>query len=262
MQTYLRPPYLGINANFSNEVNLNTSPNKTHAIVISHCWTYKRGAKACLFHLVDNNENIIEDFTPLTTNAKLSWSEDNSMIAICVGEAHRGILIYHIEEKAFSFFKSNSYTFKFDNNQLKLYISDKFVEQLNSSQLLGGGESELPRVKYVRPDDITVDVRQLKKFNKSELENYFDVGEANPIYIDPLERGFWPFNGRLPQNTTQGYNGRDFEMYQLETFAKFGDSQSIEWLFEIKEKTKNEYSKWDKVSDYLGHRERRNIEGY
>ena len=256
MNKYLREPYLNVAGNFSHKVTNYPSPNGQHSIVVSHCWEYRMGANACLFHLIDENEEIIENFSPLTTNSRLSWSQDSSRLAILIGEQHRGILLYDLEHRNFSFVKSNCYTFKIENEKLVLFISENFINQLNSEKLIGGGVSELPRVKYLKPEDIQIDISTLETFTKADLSTYYQNGAENEINIYPVEKGFWEFKGDLPQDTIRGYNGRDFEIYQLELFAKYGDEQSIEWLFEIKVMTENKYSKWDKVSKYLGNRKR------
>ena len=253
---YLRPPYEGVEADFSKAIKYYPSPDKKHSILTSHCWEYRMGANACLFHLVNEQNDIIEDFTPLTTNSRISWKKDSSKVAILVGEGKRGILIFYLNNGKFSFFKTNAFTFRFDEDNLVLFISDELITNLNSDKLMGGGITELPRVKYSKPDDILINPGELKLFNKENLADYYDIGEEDSFNIFPKEDGFWEFTGKLPENTIKGYNGRDFEIYQLEIFAKFGDAQSIEWLFEIKNMTNNQYSKWDKVSKYLGNREK------
>ena len=75
-----------------------------------------------------------------------------------------------------------------------------------------------------------------------------------------IDGGFNEFHGTLPQDTVTGYNGRAFEVYQLQAFAEYGDKISQYWLDEIKRKTNNNYNISHRVSDYIGQRRRQDEE--
>jgi len=130
-------------------------------------------------------------------------------------------------------------------------MPDDFVEVLNSEKLIGGGITELPRIKYEKAKDIIIKLSDLPIIDKDELANVF-LTETEPHYFEPQRNGFWPFNGELPKTTATGYNGRSFEMYQLEVFAEYGDAVSKKWLDMIIEKTNGKYQLYKPVTEYLG----------
>lgn len=84
---------------------------------------------------------------------------------------------------------------------------------------------------------------------------------ARQFRLDPIDSGFREFKGVFPQSTKQIYNTRQLEVYHLEAFAEYGDEQSAEWLKAIKDKTKDKYNKWEKVTNYLGLQQRGGQQG-
>jgi len=70
--------------------------------------------------------------------------------------------------------------------------------------------------------------------------------------LEPIDGGFREFKGVYTQTTMDKYNTLQLEVYQLEAFAEYSDTQSQEWLEAMIKKTKGKYSKWEKVSNYLG----------
>lgn len=255
-QKYLREPFRNIKGDFQKELKIFPSPDKEKNIVISHCWEYRMGANVCLFHLTDNKMKIIEDFTPHTTYGKIKWAEDSNTVAITIGESQKGILIMHIELMEFSLVKTNCIDFEIEKGILKLIIPQDQIDLLNSDKLYGGGISELPRIKYIKPADITIEIASLIYYQKNQLKHIFELNKEEKINLAPINSGFWEFIGKLPQNTYDGFNGREFEVYQLEAFARFGDQQSMKWLDEIKSMTDKRYDIGWPVSYYLGKRER------
>ncbi len=253
---YLRAPFDVVDGVFDKEIKTHLSPDQSMKLVISHCWNYKPGSNPGLFHLLDFSDNIIEHFTPHTTNGHLAWTQDSRYLAIDIGESDKGILVMDTMLMKVALIRTNCRDFKIENNNIIISISDKFMERINSDLLIGGGTTQLPRIKYDRPDDVILTIESLNFFPKNKTADLFQLTEKQKqILLDPIENGFWDFTGTVPQNTTDGYNNRDFEIYQLETFAAYGDAQSIQWLEEIKAQNKP-YEKWDKVVDYLGERER------
>jgi len=253
---YFRQPFSNIQGDFRKDPKYYASPDGMKNIIISHCWEYRMGANACLFHLIDNDKNIIEDFTPFTTNGKVSWNEKSNICGISIGEKERGIIIMDTELHKFALIKTDCRDFKIENNTLMLFISQKEIDLLNRETLYSGGTTELPRVKFERPEDIYVELDSLKYFKKKELPNIYNLSSDEKIEHLPIQNGFWEFKGRVPTNTYDGFNNRDFEVYQLEAFAKYGDEQSIEWLNEIKAMKDRKFDRWAKVSYYLGYREK------
>lgn len=253
----MRAPFDVVDGVFSEEIIVNHSPDQSMKLIISHCWNYKPGSNPGLFHLLDFSDNIIEHFTPHTTNGNVGWSKDSRFLALDIGENEKGILILDTMLMQVACIRTKCRDFKFHENEIVIFVSDKLMERLNSDKLIGGGITELPRIKYERPDEVRVQIDMLTFFPKNKAAEIYKLTETTKeIILDPIENGFWEFNGKLPQNTIDGYNNRDFEIYQLETFANFGDEQAIEWMNSIKAQNKP-YKKFDKVSDYLGHQSRK-----
>lgn len=253
---YLRPPFDVVDGVFNKEIQTHLSPDQSMKLVISHCWNYKPGSNPGLFHLLDFSDNIIEHFTPHTTNGHLNWTTDSRFLGIDIGENEKGILVFDTMLMQVALIPTKCRDFKIENESIVISISDKFMERINSDLLIGGGKTQLPRIKYKRPDDIQVSINSLQFYPKNKIAEIFKLTEKQEqVILDPIPNGFWEFNGQLPQNTVDGYNNRPFEMYQLETFSEYGDAQSTKWLEEIKALNKP-YQKWDKVVDYLGVRER------
>ena len=253
---YLRAPFDVVDGVFSDEIITHLSPDQSMKLVISHCWNYKPGSNPGLFHLLDFSDNIIEHFTPHTTNGHVAWSADSRYLVLDIGENEKGLLVFDTMLMQVAMIPTKCRDFKVTENKVVISISEKFMERINSDLLIGGGTTQLPRIKYEKPVDIAVQISTLPFYPKNKISQLFKLTEKQKqIILDPIANGFWEFSGQLPQNTMDGYNNRNFEMYQLETFAAYGDPQSIKWLDEIKAMNKP-YEKWDKVVDYLGKRDR------
>ena len=249
---YLRAPFDVVDGVFSNEIKTHVSPDQSMKLVISHSWNYKPGSNPGLFHLLDFSDNIIETFSPHTTNGHLQWTTDSRYLVLDIGENEKGLLVFDTMLMQVALIRTSCRDFKIENENIIISISDKFMERINSDLLIGGGKTQLPRVKYKCPNDVTIAISNLTFFPKNKIPAILQLTEKQtPIILDPIEDGFWEFNGTFPQNTIDGYNNRAFEMYQLETFAAYGDAQSIQWLQAIKAQNKP-YQKWDKVVDFLG----------
>ena len=253
---YLRAPFDVVDGVFSEEIKTHLSPDQSMKLVISHCWNYKPGSNPGLFHLLDFSDNIIESFKPHTTNGHLAWTKDSRYLAIDIGENQKGILVIDTMLMQAALIRTNCRDFHIENEKIVISISEKFMERINSDLLIGGGTSQLPRIKYEKPTDLAFPINSLPFYPKSNIPAIFKLTEKQKeVILDPIANGFWEFKGSFPQNTVDGFNNRDFEMYQLETFAAYGDAQSLKWLEEIKAMNKP-YEKWDKVVDYLGERKR------
>ena len=254
----IRKPYIGNPyVSYSNEVHYHNSPNNLYILTISHCWEYRMGSNACLFNLINNDGKIVEDFMPYTCGRRFSWSDDSKFLSVLINEKNEGVLIMDLVRHQFAFIRSRSRYFSFQNNSLCFTIPDKDIESMNSGRLLGGGSSELPRIKFIKPPDVFIPLDRLTFYDKNNLKNITEnANDMQEVHLEPLREGFWPFYGKLPQNTWDGFNGREFEIYQLEAFANYGDEQSIKWLTEIKLLSKSRYNNGTTVSYYLGRRER------
>jgi hypothetical protein len=253
----IREPYRTFSGYVNENVKYFTSPNGLFHLVISHCWEYRMGSNACLFNLVSNEEKIIEDFIPHTTNGIVKWSEDSNFIACRIGDRYSGVLIMNLISHKFSFIQTRCNNFIFQNSSIVFNIPDRELDLYNTDKVVGGRKNELPRVKYGKPPDAVIQLSALVFQDKDKLAKINELPtEIGEIRLDPIEDGFWPFDGKFPSNTWDGFNGREFEVYQLEAFAKFGDAQSIKWLNEIKSMPDKKFNNGTRVSFYLGNRER------
>ena len=254
----IREPYRTFSGVIWEEVRYHVSPNKKYVLVVSHCWEYRNGCNACLFHLLDDSGSIIEDFNPHTTQGIVRWSDDSHFLGIVTSHLiNRGVLIMDLVRHQFTFVRSRCNHFNFNDSTLIFTIPEREIELTNSDSLVGGGKSSLPRVKFLKPPDVIIQLSSLPFYSKNELANICEVkNDVLEINLEPIKDGFWPFHGRFPQNTWDSFNGREFEVYQLEAFAKYGDEQSIKWLNEIKSMSNKRYESGWPVSYYLGKRER------
>jgi hypothetical protein len=254
----IRKPYIGNPyVDYSSEVQYHKSPNNLYFVTISHCWEYRMGSNACLFNLITNDGKIVEDFVPYTTGGTVAWSDDSQFLAVRINEQNEGILIMDLALHQFAFIRSRCRHFSFQNNAICFTIPERDIKSMNSDRLVGGGTTELPRIKYLKPPDVFIPLAGLTFYDKSSLKNIAEhANDIQEIILEPLQDGFWPFYGKFPQNTLDGFNRQEFEVYQLEAFARFGDEQSLKWLEEIKSMKDKKYNRGLRVSCYLGNRVR------
>ncbi|MDO3628482.1 LEA type 2 family protein [Mucilaginibacter sp. BT774] len=242
------------------------SPDKKSKVVFSHSQEIRMGSYEHLFSLLDSDDNLIDNFEPLIAISNhCCWKPDSSYFGLAIRfEKIYGFLLIHWPSLNFTFIKVfNPYPLdiSFKNHDFVISYNDQQVAAANTSQLFGGGTTELPYKKYFKPADILFNLAELKFYSRDRLEDIPDIIESDKEYkFDLIDGGFNEFHGTFPQDTITGYNRRAFEVYQLEAFAAYGDKVSKFWLEEIQRKTNNKYNKWNKVSDYIGHRRRQEDE--
>ena len=212
------------------------------------------------FTLIDEQGKIIEDFNPHTTNGLMSWSSDSQYLGVLIGEVSVGYLIMNLSQHTFALIKFKRkppVIVSHEQGAITFTMSDHFVHILNTETLIGGGISEIPRAKYERSRDLKIKLVDLVFHHKDSMKDIFDLHKDDQAYaMGPVQNGFWPFDGRRPQNTIDGFNGRPFEVYQLKAFANFGDEQSQKWMAEIDQMTEGKYNRFLQVSYYLGERQK------
>jgi hypothetical protein len=243
------------------------SPNKEFKVVFSHFHEMRMGFYESLFSLLDSQDNTVDKFEPLKaiSNNYCCWSDDSKYFTLAIRfERTYGYFIVHLPSLDFALVKIfNPYPLdiSFRNHAFVIAYNDRQICAANTNQLFGGGTTALPYKKYFKPTDLLFNLPDLKFNSRDRLQDIATITESDKEYRhDLIDGGFNEFNGSFPQDTISGYNGRAFEVYQLEAFAEYGDKISKFWIEEIQRKTNNKYNRWNKVSDYIGHRTRQEDE--
>lgn len=233
------------------------SPDKKYKIAFSHFQEIRMSTYEGLFTLLDDNDTIIEKFEPLTaiSNGLCCWTRDSNYFAVAVGYSPSGYLIVRLPEIDFAFIKmvNPNLHISFNGDKFLVGYSDEQVALANSTQTFGGGILEIPTKTMIKPNELTFDLFDLSFYPRKQLNDFTNIIKSSKEYnLQLIDGGYNDFKGEFPQNTEQVYNTRQLEIYQLEAFAEYGDKKSEEWLEMIKQKTRNNYNRWTKVSDYLG----------
>ena len=238
------------------------SPDRKYKIAFSHFLEVRMNSYQGLFNLLDKDDNIIDGFEPLTTfsSQKCCWNEVSKIFAVSIVDFGYGYLFVKVPDLKVSFIRiSNPYPLNiyFTNRAFVISYDDYQLSLTNSTATFGGGPLEIPSKMYLKPKDIEIPMDEIIFHPREKLEDFAVLTQSHNQYqLDPIDGGFREFAGKFPENTKQAYNTRQLEVYQLEAFAEYGDEQSQEWLNAIKEKTKGNYSKWEKVENYIGFQKR------
>jgi hypothetical protein len=242
------------------EVTLIISPDKKHKIAFSHFFEVSMGSYQGLFSLMDEADNIIDGFEPLTTANSYNcyWKDDSTIFTLICDDFAYGYLFVRIADLSLSFVKivyphPSNINVLFKNDMIVFSYDDHQLSLKNSVQTFGGGLLEIPSKVYLKPKDIEIPFDELTFFPRKDLQNLKSLTQNDREYrLDPIDGGYREFTGTFPQATDQLFNSRHLDVYQLEAFAEYGDEQSLEWLEAIKAKTGGKYNKWAKVTDYIG----------
>lgn len=244
------------------EISLVYSPDKKYKIAFSHFFETRMNSYEGLFNLLDKGDNIIDGFEPLTTfsSQKCCWNEVSNIFSVAIVDFGYGYLFTKIPDLEVSFMRiANPYPLNiyFTNHAFVISYDDYQLSLKNSTATFGGGPLEIPSKIYLKPKDIEIPSGEIFFYPREKLQDFGELTQSqNKYHLDPIDGGFREFSGIFPENTKQVYNTRQLEVYQLEAFAEYGDAQAQEWLNAIKEKTKGNYSKWEKVADYIGSQKR------
>ena len=228
------------------ETDVVYSPDNNLKIVFSHFFEVRMGADEGLFSIFDRQDSIIKNFEPLKALSfrNCSWSHDSKhfSLAIRVDNIY-GYFIVDIATLNFAFVKvANPYPLCVDFSEDTLVINyrDEQLDLANSDKLVDEKTTELPYKLFCKPEEIKLGIESLTFYSIDKLQSITRLTEFDKEYkLELVDNGFAEFKGRFPQDTISGYNGRPFVVYQLETFAEYGDKVSQHWLKLIKEKTNN-----------------------
>jgi len=205
------------------------------------------GMSICKFYLTDLQTFESTDFDPLWVigigMTGFSWNEDQNKFSLQLVNPQKGLstttnfFIYNIETRQFSSIHFTNWNLlgRCHNDHLEI----EYNESIEREHL------KYPTKDLTKPsniyfnfsDQLWTDIKYLDQFNnlnKDAMLNEFE----------PIDNGWRPFKGQLPQTT-------EVLIWELEKFAEYGDSQSIEWFDEIQEKT-NDIDWWVNASHYLG----------
>ncbi|MBK7009799.1 MAG: hypothetical protein IPH36_14800 [Saprospiraceae bacterium] len=86
---------------------------------------------------------------------------------------------------------------------------------MNSDKLYGGGISELPRIKYIKPADVTIEIASLVYYQKNQLKHIFELNKEEKINLSPINSGFWEFSGKMPQIHTMALMAENLKSINL-----------------------------------------------
>lgn len=211
------------------------------------------GMNICKFYLTDLQTYQSIDFDPLwaigTGQMGFSWSEDQNIVSLPVVNfaknlpAKESFFIYDNERKVFS-------SILFENCWiLNGNCHNDFIE-IEYAAPIEGENLKYPTKDLKKPGNIRFKFSKLQ-WTAIEFLNQFDElnRSANEYNFKPVDHGWRPFKGQLPQTT-------QIIVWELKKFAEYGDNQSIEWFDEIQKKT-NDIDYWVNASRYLGLRTRK-----
>jgi hypothetical protein len=244
------------------EISLVYSPDEKYKIAFSHFFETRMNSYEGLFNLLDKDDNVIDGFEPLTTfsSQKYCWNDKSNIFTVAITDFGYGYFFAQVLDLKISFIKiANPYPLNihFANHTFVISYDDYQLSLTNSTATFGGGPLEIPSKMYLKPKDIEIPGEDIIFYPREKLKDFGELTQSHTQYrLDPIDGGFREFQGVFPENTKQVYNSRQLEVYQLEAFAEYGDAQSQEWLNAIKDKTNGNYSKWQKVEDYIGFQKR------
>jgi hypothetical protein len=255
----------GPTSSCSDEIEVVPSPDRTHALVFSHGlemtmmnWSYN-------FTLLDKNLDVVEKFERMTAvSMSCSWSGDSSIFAV-PGCAWGGLLLWNVRRKAFTIIRisGRQFIFKFQEpSHLLIQIDPEQLRAMNNEAVFGGGSTQCPAERFRAPADSRIALSKLRWHSRGKLSGIERIAKkASVIDMDFVADGFFPFKGKFPASTTDVFNGRRLEVFQLEAFAAYGDKQAQAWLTEIKKNVGNHpdrwaQARWSRVSKYLGSKKR------
>ena len=111
------------------EISFARSPNNKYAIVFSHFFEIRMSTYRGLFNLLDESNNVIDGFEPLTTYGTNTsyWNDESTMFVIAIDQFNYGYFFVKVPELEFAFIKvPNPYPLDvcFENNLFVLSYND------------------------------------------------------------------------------------------------------------------------------------------
>jgi hypothetical protein len=252
--------------NCSDELTVVPSTDRQHAVVFSHGWEMTMMNWSYFFTLLDKDLCVVEKFDQMrSSETSCSWSGDSSMFAVS-GSAWQGLLIWNLHRRTYAIVRisSRQFVFRFQHtSDLLIQFNPDQLRAMNSNAVFGGGKAECPVKRFKAPADSIVPGRDLRWHKGDKLSDLEKIAkESSMIDMNATADGFYPFTGKFPATTTDVFNGRNLEVFQLEIFAEYGDKQAQEWLREVKKRVPTDSShwaraRWTPVSKHLGFQARK-----
>lgn len=165
----LRKPYPVKRWDQSEDVTFVPSPDKKYKIAFSHFVEERMGSYRGLFSLLDEADNIIDGFEPVTTytDKMCYWNGDSSVFALPTADFNYGYLLVKVADLSVSFIKvTNPHPtiLQFKSDVLVVSYDEYQLSLQNSIQTFGGGPLEIPCKVYLKPPDIEIPLNKLTFF--------------------------------------------------------------------------------------------------
>jgi hypothetical protein len=224
------------------------SPNKRYRLTFHNFEEPRMCYSICKFYLTDIHTYETIDFEPLWAigigQKGFSWSENEKFLSIPVASYRsENFLIYDIENRRFT-------SLRFTNCWVvNGYCHDDYIE-VEYDDHIEGENLKYPTKDLKKPGNIRFKFSKLQWTAIEFLGQFNELNKETVVHdFKPLDYGWRPFKGQLPQTT-------EIIVWELKKFAEYGDSQSIEWFDEIQKKI-NDIDYWSNASCYLGLRNRK-----
>lgn len=226
------------------------SPDNRHYLAFSHFAEPKMGVTICLFNLINSDSDIIQRFEPLVAlgnGYQTRWSNNSIYFSIPLITIDDNYFIYNLNKLEFAIVPvENAWI-------LKSNLTDTYFElEYDESEIPDlKEEKEYPTKNYLKPENIQIPLNELN-WHKLQCISDFEKLYKNEklVQLRPIDKGFRDFKGEFPASN-------DRTVWDIERFAEYGDVQSQEWLNEIKQKTSNDFYRWENASKYIGLKNRK-----
>jgi hypothetical protein len=226
------------------------SPDKSHKLTFFDFDEPRMGMSICKFSLTDMQANQTIKFNPLLAigigQLTLSWSENQNYFSLPLVNPTENFFIYNIADRQFSsihFANCWVLTGHCNNDKIEIEYEDNQIPERIE-------HNKYPTKEFSKPVNLQFKFSELQWTDIKLLENFNELNKNATIHdLKPIDNGWRQFKGQLPQTT-------EVLVWELNEFAKYGDSQSIEWFDEIQAKRKD-INYWVNASYYLGQRNRK-----
>ena len=242
------------------------SPNGEYSVRRDRFRTFRMGFDVSHFSLYRAKDLLIEFEFPAYDS--VIWSADSQFFELPIYILEFGEFVFRIRDFSFALVRvlmCHPYRRTFEDGRLRLsylsnadgYLNSPFVISSNSPD--GSAPAEFPVKRMKAPPDLVLELSGLHFYKDDMLgimDDMHDLLVKEPKHdMTLLEDGYFPFEGPMPQSTTQLINTRRMMIDHLEGFAGIGDRQSQVWLEEVKA-TGKPYYPLQEVSWYIGEKQR------
>ena len=215
---------------------------------------------AVLVYLLDTTGAIVNRFEPLAgVPGRCLWSPDSRYFVIAAFANGYCYFVYDATTERFALIRiANPYPLAatFQSGQIVVAVEEEEVKIAN----VGWDEEvqEVPLERYTAPAPLSFRIRNLEFHSRTEQRQVPQMlASLKEHHLEIHRDGLWPFHGQGPKATNQEFYGRQMEVFHLELFAEYGDETAKKWLADVQRKSKGTYSKWDRVTKYLGEQQTR-----